>query len=126
MGFEVADLISIARDKKVIVDTNIPVDVLKEISEYYHVAVMLSPQSMSVERFFDRSDPEKQFILSIIDSCDNPKEVMDNYKRGLALINSQKHYDELANRGFSRLYVKIMGFAGYQANKKTQTAHGIA
>ena len=61
---------------------------------------MLSPQSMSVERFFDRSDPEKQFILSVIDSCDNPEEVMDNYKRGLALINSQKHYDEFANSGF--------------------------
>ena len=99
-GFEVAELISIARDKKVIVDTNIPVNLLKEISDYDHVAVMLSPQSMSVERFFDRSDPEKQFILSVIDSCDNPKEVMVNYKRGLALINSQKHYDELANSGF--------------------------
>lgn len=99
-GFEVAELISLARDNKVIADTNIPVDVLKEISEYGHVAVMLSPQSMSVERFFDRSDPEKQFILSVIDSCDNPEEVMENYKRGLALINSQKHYDELANSGF--------------------------
>uniref|UniRef100_UPI00256EC350 hypothetical protein n=1 Tax=Parabacteroides goldsteinii TaxID=328812 RepID=UPI00256EC350 len=99
-GFEVAELISIARDKKVIVDTNIPVELLKEISEYDHVAVMLSPQSMSVEHFFDRSDPEKQFILSVIGSCDNPEEVMDNYKRGLALINSQKHYDELANSGF--------------------------
>ncbi len=99
-GFEVAQLISLARDKKVIVDTNIPVDVLKGISEYDHVAVMLSPQSMSVERFFDRSDPEKQFILSVIDSCDNPEEVMDNYKRGLALINSKEHYDELANSGF--------------------------
>ena len=29
--FEVAELIAIAQDKKVIVDTNIPVDVLKEI-----------------------------------------------------------------------------------------------
>lgn len=99
-GFEVAELISLARDNKVIADTNIPVDVLKEISDYDHVAVMLSPQSMSVERFFDRSDPEKQFILSVIDSCDNPEEVMENYKRGLALINSQKHYDELAGSGF--------------------------
>lgn len=99
-GFEVAELISLARDNKVIADTNIPVDVLKEISDYGHVAVMLSPQSMSVERFFDRSDPEKQFILSVIDSCDNPEEVMENYKRGLALINSQKHYDELAGSGF--------------------------
>ncbi len=99
-GFEVAELISLARDKKVIVDTYIPVDVLKEISEYDHVAVMLSPQSMSVERFFDRSDPEKQFILSVIDRCDDPEAVMENYKRGLALINSQEHYDELANSGF--------------------------
>lgn len=98
--FEVAQLISIAKDKKVIVDTNIPIDILKEISDYNHVAVMLAPQSMSVERFFDRSDPEKQFILSVIDSCDNAEEVMENYKRGLALINSQENYNELAESGF--------------------------
>ena len=98
--FEVAQLISIAKDKKVIVDTNIPIDILKEISDYNHVAVMLAPQSMSVERFFDRSDPEKQFILSVIDSCDNAEAVMENYKRGLALINSQENYNELAESGF--------------------------
>ena len=98
--FEVAELISISRDRKVIVDTNIPIDVLKEISDYSHVAVMLSPQSMSVERFFDRNDPEKQFILNVIQSCENPEIVMENYKRGLALINSKKHYDEYANSGF--------------------------
>lgn len=98
--FEVAELISISRDRKVIVDTNIPVDILKEISDYNHVAVMLSPQSMSVERFFDRNDPEKQFILSVIESCENSEEVMDNYKRGLELINSQKHYDKFVDSGF--------------------------
>lgn len=98
--FEVAQLISIAADKKVIVDTNIPIDILKEISDYNHVAVMLAPQSMSVERFFDRSDPEKQFLLSVIDSCDNAEAVMENYKRGLALINSQENYDALAQSGF--------------------------
>ena len=98
--FEIAELISISRDKKVIVDTNIPIDVLKEISDYHRVAVMLSPQSMSVERFFDRSDPEKCFILNVIERCDNPEAVMDNYKRGLSLINSKQHYDEFANSGF--------------------------
>ncbi|MBP5580176.1 MAG: hypothetical protein J6X85_00030, partial [Ruminococcus sp.] len=98
--FEVAELISISREKKVIVDTNIPLDLLKEISDYHHVAVMLSPQSMSVERFFDRSDPEKLFLLNVIDSCDDPEAVMENYRRGLALINSKKHYDEFANSGF--------------------------
>ncbi len=101
--FEVAELLSIAKNKKVIVDTNIPIDILKEISEYHHVAVMLSPQSMSVERFFDRSDPEKQFLLGVIESCDNREAVMENYKKGLALINSQQHYDEYANSGFFTL-----------------------
>jgi dephospho-CoA kinase len=98
--FEVAELIAISQDKKVIVDTNIPLDILKEISDYNHVAVMLSPQSMSVERFFDRADPEKQFLLGVIDSCDHPEAVMENYRKGLERINSQEHYDEYANSGF--------------------------
>jgi dephospho-CoA kinase len=98
--FEVAELIAISQDQKVIVDTNIPIDLLKEISDYNHVAVMLSPQSMSVERFFDRADPDKQFLLNVIDSCDDPVAVMENYRQGLARINSQEHYDEYANSGF--------------------------
>lgn len=98
--FEVAELIALSRGRKVIADTNIPVEILKEISDYNHVAVMLSPQSMSVERFFERDDPEKQFILSVIDSCENSDEVMENYRKGLELINSKKHYDEYADSGF--------------------------
>ena len=98
--FEVAELISISQNRKVIVDTNISVDILKEISDYNHVAVMLSPQSMSVERFFDRSDTEKQFLLNVIENCEDSETVMENYRQGLALINSQKHYDEYANSGF--------------------------
>ena len=98
--FEVAELIAISQDKKVIVDTCIPIDILKEITDYDHVTVMLSPQSMSVERFFDRSDPEKQFLLNVIDSCDDPAAVMENYRQGLARINSKEHYDEYANSGF--------------------------
>ena len=98
--FEVAELIAISQDKKVIVDTCIPIDILKEIADYDHVAVMLSPQSMSVERFLDRSDPEKQFLLNVIDSCDDPAAVMENYRQGLARINSKEHYDEYANSEF--------------------------
>ena len=98
--FEVAHLIAISQKARVIVDTNIPLDLLREISDYGHVAVMLSPQSMSVERFFDRSDPEKQFLLNVIDSCDDPVAVMENYRAGLARINSREHYDEYANSGF--------------------------
>ena len=98
--FEVAQLISLAKDRRVIVDTNIPVDLLKEISDYQHVAVMLSPQSMSVERFFDRDDPEKQFLLRVIESCEDPEAVMENYKQGLLRINSKEHYEEYKNSGF--------------------------
>ena len=104
--FEVTHLIAVSRDRKVIVDTNIPLDILKEISDYGHVAVMLSPQSMSVERFFDRDDPDKQFLLNVIDSCDDPAAVMENYRHGLALINSQQHYDEYASSGFFTLVRK--------------------
>ena len=98
--FEIAELLSISKGKKVIVDTNIPIDILKEISDYNHVAVMISPLSMSVERFFDRNDPEKLFILNTIESCENPAKVMENYKKGLALINSQENYDLYAKSGF--------------------------
>ena len=108
--FEVAELIAISKNKKVIVDTNIPIDVLKEISDYHHVAVMLSPQSMSVERFFDRGDPEKQFLLNVIASCENSSEVMENYRKGLARINSKEHYDEYANSGFFTVVREENGF----------------
>ena len=101
--FEIAELIRISGDRKVIVDTNIPPDILREISDYSRVAVLLSPQSMSVERFFDRSDPEKRFLLDVINSCDDPAAVMENYRRGLARINSREHYDEFANSGFFTL-----------------------
>ena len=101
--FEVAELIAVSQDRKVIADTNIPIDILKEISDVSRVAVMLSPQSLSVERFFDRDDPEKKFLLDVIESCDDPEAVMENYRRGLALINGQNHYDEYAKSGFFTL-----------------------
>lgn len=98
--FEVAELIAIGQEQKVIVDTNIPLDALHEIAQPNHVAVMIAPPSMSVERFFQRGDPEKQFLLQVINSCDDPETVMENYRRGLALINSPENYAAYANSGF--------------------------
>lgn len=49
--FEVAELIRISQNQKVIVDTNIPLD----IADYHQVAVMLSPQAMSVEKIYAKS-----------------------------------------------------------------------
>ncbi len=37
---------------------------------------------MSVERFFERDDPEKRFFLNVIESCERPDEALENYKRG--------------------------------------------
>lgn len=102
-GFEIAEIIAASRGRKVIVDTNLPLDLLHRLADPTHVAVMLSPQSMSVERFFDRSDPEKQFLLRVIESCPDPERVMATYREGLARINSRAHYDEFARSGFFTL-----------------------
>ena len=86
--------------KKIFVDTNIAPGILWEISDYRHVAIMLSPQSMSVERFFQREDAEKQFIYQQLMACPDPQKAMENYRACLAKINSREHYEEFANSGF--------------------------
>lgn len=100
MGFEVAELIRLSGEKKVIVDTSISCDVLKEISDYHRVAIMLSPQWMSIEHFFDRDDEEKQFLLSELRQCPDPEGALRNYRACIAKINSQECYDRFANSGF--------------------------
>ncbi|MBR2719081.1 MAG: hypothetical protein IKB78_07285 [Clostridia bacterium] len=102
-AFEIAELIRLSDQGPIIVDTNIPFDILREIAQPNHVAVMLSPQSMSVERFFDRSDPEKQFLLRKIGECADPEATMANFRACLARINSPEHYAECANAGFFTL-----------------------
>ncbi len=90
----------VAEDKKIFVDTNISLETLREISDYQHIAVMLCPQSMSVERFFDRSDPEKRFILAQLNQAENPEKAMENYRKCLEKINAKEVYDKYANSGF--------------------------
>jgi len=89
-----------AEGKKIFVDTNIAPEILHEISDYNHVAIMLAPQSTSVERFFDRSDPEKQFLLRQIELAPDPEKAMRNYRACLEKINSQEKYDAFMNCGF--------------------------
>lgn len=98
--FEIVELISIAKNQRVIVDTNIPLDILLKISDYNHVALMLSPQSMSVEQFFNREDPEKKFLLEQINKSKDPEKTMENFKACIAKMNSLEHYQEFLNSGF--------------------------
>ena len=101
--FEIAELIRLSADRKVIVDTNIPTEILWQISDYNHVAIMLSPQAMSAERFFDRKDPEKQFLLSVIENCPNPKATLENFKNCISTVNSPECYCAFLNSGFFTL-----------------------
>ncbi len=101
--FEVAELIYIFKNKKVIVDTNILLDILHEIADYHQVAVMLSPQEMSVEKFFDRDDPDKVFVREQIMQSKYPQKMMGNFKACLAKVNSKENYDKYAKSGFYTL-----------------------
>lgn len=98
--FEIAELIRLSGDKKVIVDTNIPLEILKQIADYNQIAIMLSPQSLSVDMFFERGDEEKQFLLSQIQQAKDSEKTMQNFRNCLAKINSQEIYDEWLNSGF--------------------------
>ncbi len=98
--FEIEDLIELSKNHKVIVDTNIPLDILHKISEYNHVAILLSPQFMSVNEFFNRKDPDKLFILEQIMKTENPEITLENYKKCIAKVNSIEHYNEFLNSGF--------------------------
>lgn len=98
--FEIEDLIELSKNQKVIVDTNITVDILHKISDYNHVAILLSPQSMSVDEFFNRKDPDKLFILNQIMKTKNPELTLDNFKKCIEKVNSLEHYNEFLNSGF--------------------------
>ena len=65
---EILELIYLAASgKKIIADTNIPPEVLREISDYDHVAIMLcDPPDITATRFFDREDPDKKFMMEQI------------------------------------------------------------
>ncbi len=78
---EIPELIRLsASGKEIIADTNMPLDVLREISDYDHVAVMLcDPPDISAARFFDRDDPDKKFMLEQIKKCKDPEATLKNF-----------------------------------------------
>ena len=98
---ELIKLIQLAPSgKKIFVDTNISVEILREISDYSRVAIMLSPQWMSVDRFFDRPDADKQFIYRKLMENPDPEWALENYRKILEKINSREYYEKFATSGF--------------------------
>lgn len=90
----------IEQEKPVFVDTNISIATLKRIAEPHHVLIMLADPQISVSRFFDRPDKEKQFLYRLITEEPDPDKAMENYRQGLMRINSQEKYDAFFHSGF--------------------------
>lgn len=90
-----------SKGKLVFVDTNISIDMLRKIAPMNHTVVLLSDPKISINRFFDRPDPEKQFLYKLMLEEPEPEKALENYRQGLELICSQESYDELLHSGFN-------------------------
>jgi len=95
--------------------------VLREIADYNQVAIMLSPQSMSIEHFFDRDDSDKAFLKSEILKAANPEKTMQNFLDCMAEVNSKRVYDEFASSGFFTLVREDA-----EKDTKAETLHALA
>lgn len=93
-----------SQGKPVFVDTNICIEKLKQIAPMNHTVVLLSDPKISISRFFDRPDPEKQFLYKLMLEEPDPQKALENYRQGLELICSQESYDELFNSGFNVIF----------------------
>lgn len=89
-----------AKGKMVFVDTNISIETLKKISDKDHVLIMLADPDISVHRFFDRPDREKQFLYRLLMDEENPELAMENFRECLKRVNSRKIYDSFFHSGF--------------------------
>ncbi|MBO4297982.1 MAG: hypothetical protein J5998_04220 [Clostridia bacterium] len=88
------------KGKKVFVDTNISPETLREVSDESHVLIMLADPDISVRRFFDRPDREKQFLYRLMMEEPDPQASLDNFRRCLERINSRENYDAFLRSGF--------------------------
>lgn len=88
------------QEKPIFVDTNISIETLKAITNYGHVLIMLADPQISVQRFFERPDREKQFLYRLIMEEPDPEYAMNNFRQCLMRINSQERYDRFLYSGF--------------------------
>lgn len=93
-----------AQGKKIFVDTNFCIETLHRISDTDHVLVMLADPEIGIHRFFDRPDPEKQFLYRLMLEEPDPQAALDNYREILTRICSKESYDKLLHSGFQVLF----------------------
>ena len=88
-------------NKLIFVDTNISLDTLEKITDPSHVLIMLADPSISVNRFFERPDREKQFLYKLIMEEKDPNFALNNFRECLSKINSIEKYNYFLNSGFN-------------------------
>lgn len=88
-------------DKLIFVDTNISIETLSKISDKDHVLFMLADPDISVNRFFERPDREKQFLYKLLLNEEDPDSALLNFRNCLKRINTKERYDEFLNSGFN-------------------------
>ncbi|MBI9015373.1 MAG: AAA family ATPase [Clostridiales bacterium] len=115
IGFEIAELIRLSSNQKVIVDTNIPIELLEEIADDNQVAIMLSPPEISSSRFFDRDDPEKKFLLEQINLCANPDSTYQNFTACIEKFN-RTDYKKFTQ---SKFFTINRGFEDWTSKEET-------
>lgn len=86
--------------KMIFVDTNISIETLKRISDQDHVLIMLADPAVSVNRFFERPDKEKQFLYQLLMEEPDPAAAMENFRQCLKRVNSRTVYDSFLHSGF--------------------------
>ena len=80
--------------------TDKSIEILKEISDEEHVLIMLADPDISVKRFFERPDREKQFLYKLLQEEENPNLAMENFRNCLKRINNEENYNMFLNSGF--------------------------
>ena len=113
-----------ARGKKIFVDTNICVETLRKISDERHVLVMLADPEIGVSRFFDRPDPEKQFLYRLMLEEPDPQAALDNYREILTRVMSRESYDALFRSGF-RVLLRDEGRSEEETVRLAEEVFGI-
>ena len=106
-GAEVLEILGRQKVDLLIIDVMMPkldgIETLKKISDTDHVLVMLSDQMISVNRFFERPDREKQFLYQLLMQEPDPDAAMVNFREMLMRVNSKEAYDKFFNSGFKVL-----------------------
>ncbi len=98
--FTVADLLGLPRERKVIVDGIIPLDILREISDYEHVFLLFAPDDMKRKHYFDRADKDE--VFRFIRSFPDGEELLRNVTEALNIDNASER-EAFVTSGFRYL-----------------------